>query len=885
MLDSIFGNYMDRERKDNKKDLRKIAELEKRLNITNSQRIIKVRIDDNVVNMTEEAYAFYKKTNEFRRRLREGQSIESIMPEALAVCREAVKRKLNMRPYDVQVEAAMAMQGKNIIEMKTGEGKSLVQILSAYLKALDATKSENKKEWGSIHILTSNDYLAQRDQETNKEVFSLLGFTSSYVLSKDKLRGKKENLKSYKDRKKEAYKCDIVYSTARTVAFDYLQDNTRFEKEDVYITRPLHSAIVDEADDILLDDATKPLILNGNPSKGNEIFDRKQKELENKPITVQEENIYLWATKYINGVYRKNNEAIPTTYYEQKPLGNSATYRGSAVFANRQEVLLSPMIEDELYNMTEKEVKSKGTNEDINALYAMRLSAVELCILAREVYHADKQYLIRDNKIVLVDSNGRPQHKSKYRDGLHEALEYKEDFRLKKEGKKGIELSKPRNFVAKCTFPDFFSIYSNGYSGMTGTSDKEEFEEIYDHSTYKVESRIPNIRKDEEDEIYTTMEAKHQAIIKEVLKCQKTGQPVLIGTLNIIESKAICDKLEALGIRFQRLDALSADSMEKESAIVSTAGLLGSVTVATNMAGRGTDIKLGPGVKEVGGLYVIGASKNNNVRIDNQLRGRAGRQGDPGKSKYFISLDDEMIQKRGRKQIFRFQRNAKDGRITNKRIIKLVEYCQKIETGIQKLERKIKEKRAMETFTPYKNEIYAERKKVFDANPDEFEKYILRKVDGFVDTTFLISKDYDDLSARFKNIAYIDPGIYQSSLHNGTIDGYKKELANSIKEKIKAKMTTKEDKMNFYVENRYNALESFNGYWADYSLWLEDFEAKQSLLRFGANYNQDTFKNEANKRYVETLSSLFNDIISFAINGEKILDNQMTNEESIGVVR
>ena len=420
---------------------------------------------------------------------------------------------------------------------------------------------------------------------------------------------------------------------------------------------------------------------------------------------------------------------------------------------------------------------------------------------------------------------------------------------------------------------------------MTGTSDKEEFEEIYDHSTYKVESRIPNIRKDEEDEVYTTMEAKHQAIIKEVLKCQKTGQPVLIGTLNIIESKAICDKLEALGIRFQRLDALSADSMEKESAIVSTAGLLGSVTVATNMAGRGTDIKLGPGVKEVGGLYVIGASKNNNVRIDNQLRGRAGRQGDPGKSKYFISLDDEMIQKRGRKQIFRFQRNAKDGRITNKRIIKLVEYCQKIETGIQKLERKMKEKRANETFTPYNNEIYAERKKVFDANADEFEKYILRKVDGFVDTTFLISKDYDDLSARFKNIAYIDPGIYQSSLHNGTIDGYKKELANSIKEKIKAKMTTKEDKMNFYVENRYNALESFNGYWADYSLWLEDFETKQSLLRFGANYNQDTFKNEANKRYVETLSSLFNDIISFAINGEKILDNQMTNEKSIGVSR
>lgn len=793
---------------------------------------------------------FLDKTNEFRKRLNNGETIDDIMVEALAVCREATRIVQGKRHYDVQIEAAIAMQNNNIVEMKTGEGKSLVQILSAYLNALEATKSPNRNEWKSVHVLTSNDYLARRDQLDNKGVFDLLGLSSSYAMSNEVIQ-KSSNKKQLQDQKREAYKCDIVYSTAKTVAFDYLSDNTIMLPKNKYLTKPLHRAIVDEADDILLDQATTPLIL----SKGSS--DSSTKEVE--------EDVYLWATKYINGEGRYNNEPIPCQTFYQAQRDKYEKWKGSAVFLDTHLVTLSSVIKDEIAANIQKEIRNDPSKSKKDAIYlqVLRENAVEKCLLAKYAFMANKQYQVRNNRVMLVDAGGRVMPNSKYRDGMQEAIEYKEDYELSKKtnGREHIVFTKQNFTSAKCTYPDFFRIYEDGICGMTGTSDRKEFNEIYGLETYKVDSRLPNIRVDEEDEVYATKKAKYKAIIKDVLECQKTGQPVLIGTLNVNESNEICKELEKIGIRFQRLDAKHADNMEKEASVISTAGLLGSVTVATNMAGRGTDIKLGPGVREVGGLYVIGSSKNKNIRIDNQLKGRAGRQGDPGRCKYFASLEDELVEIRNRSSLFNFFKRKfqnSDKKITNKKVIKMINECQLNESGIAKQNRKISEKREAQAFTPFKKIMYEEREKVFNADLKEYIQLIYGIVDSYVKKVFENGSDYENVSARLYGIIDIDENSYEPN---------SEKIAQSIKNKISHQLSSTQKAEEFFETNRIKTLKAINDYWVFYIEQLEDLGKRLSILQYSAGYNENTYRFEAGRLFEEMIENLQSEIVAYAANG------------------
>ena len=866
MLDAVFGNYTDLNKSKFKQIVTKSSNLESSLNITTSKKKIRVNIDGQSVVMTEEEYVFLNETNKLRERLRNGASINDIMPRALAICREATNRKLGMRPYDVQVEAAAAMQNNNIVEMKTGEGKSLVQILSAYLNALDATKSLNKDEWESVHVLTSNDYLASRDEQTNRSVFNLLGLSCACAQSNDVAKSAtKEERKRFKQEKRNAYKCDIVYSTAKTVAFDYLSDNTAMKEENKYIIRPLHRAIIDEADNILFDQATTPLILSRN-------------EVDNENIEPHEElyttsALYKWATEFINSPMWGRKDGLPCSIFSQFEKEKYTDFIGSALFLDKKEIVLSSVVEEQIRKSAESE-KYKFptlTDMDINLIELLRLNAVEKCLLAKYSFKKGEQYIVEDNKIILL-SNGRKMPKSKYRDGMQEAIEYKEEYELNKKskGREHIKMTQGMYEVAKCTYPDFLSIYKDGICGMTGTSDVEEFRDIYGLNTYKVDSRVPSVRIDEEDELYSTKDAKYEVIIKDVLSCQSTGQPVLIGTLSIQESDEICKRLEEYGIRFQRLDAISAKDMKNEAAIVSTAGLFGSVTVATNMAGRGTDIKLGPGVKEVGGLYVIGTSKNKNSRIDNQLRGRAGRQGDPGRCKYFSSLDDELVQTRNNSNKFIFfkkkYKNIKE-KLNNKKLIKLVSLCQKVEESIAKLSRKSNENRELISFTPYKKIVYEQRAKVLKSSGDDYLKYLDQIVDSYTKKVFAQKSDYEYISQKFQGIVDIEKDAYQKVLAKSGKD-INVVFSAAIKRRIHSSLVTSDAKKNFCEKNKIKTLKCIDDNWVSYIYSLEEYNKGSYLLQYGANYSKDTYKMDTHMMYDNMIENMQNEIIAYAVNSK-----------------
>lgn len=796
-------------------------------------------------NMTEEEYAFYRKTNEFRRRLRQGESLRSIAPEALALCREAIKRGTKktggkaLRAYDVQIEAALAMQGNNIVEMKTGEGKSLVQILCAYLNALEATKSENRNEWKSVHVLTANDYLAKRDEKDNHAVYSLLGLSSAYAMSNSQINSDPKK----KKQKQNAYKCDIVYSTAQTVAFDYLSDHLVYDKNDKYINRVASKAIVDEADDILLDQANKPLILSGS------------EKLSNDPIT----NPYIWATNFINGEGRTKGRTISCIVFDKYEKHKYDNWNADcAVYMDEGSVHLSDSIMDEIENSVSESLP------DREAMVFRRIETVKDCIKAEYLYKNGERYIVEDNQVILIDLNtGRRAPKSKLRDGMQEAIEYKEDYKLRKRtnGKERIKISKKTVAQGKCTYPDFLKTYTDGVSGMTGTSDEEEFSEIYDLSTYKVPTRIPNVRVDEEDELYVNQDTKFKAIVNDVLRCQQTGQPVLIGTLSPKESDELCKYLKDAGVRFQRLDAVNN---KNENLVKQTAGLFGSVTVATNMAGRGIDIKLGDGVREVGGLYVIGASKNKNKRIDDQLRGRASRQGQPGKTKYYMSLDDDMV-KTGLNQNLYFATKLadKDGRIRNDKAIEIVNKCQINEESRAKAGRKEIEKRAEESYTPRKKEIYEQRDKILESSDIELMSYISSISTSYVN--HILSKDlqYEDASTLLKPIIGSSSVVsaYSSSRNKEEL---RQNLLSSISDKVKFASSSP----NYFETVRKKMLKSIDSAWQDYIYSLDRYEESFGMNHYGgANLDKNTYREETDRIYMDFIESLQNELLYSVVTG------------------
>ena len=503
------------------------------------------------------------KTDEFKRRLQKGETLDDILPEAFAVCREASKRVLGMRHFDVQMLGGICLHRGNIAEMRTGEGKTLVATLAVYLNALSGK---------GVHVVTVNDYLATRDSEQMGRLYNFLGLSTGLIVA---------NL-DYNQRK-EAYAADVTYGTNNEFGFDYLRDNMVSDVSQM-VQRPLNYAIVDEVDSILIDEARTPLIISGPGSRST---DNYYKLAQVVPHLVKDEDYTI---------DEKQKTIAPTD---------------SGI--TKVEKMLG--IEN-LYD---------ADNIELNHLLGASLRAYAMM-------HRDTDYVVKDGEVVIVDEfTGRLMFGRRYSDGLHQAIEAKE----------GLKVERESQTLASITFQNYFRMYEK-LSGMTGTAktEEKEFNDIYGLEVIPIPPNRPLIRVDLPDLIFKSKAAKYRAVVRNAVERHQTGQPILIGTTSITQSEELSDMVLRAGVPHK---VLNAKHHEQEAEIVANAGQMGMVTIATNMAGRGTDITLGEGVPELGGLAILGTERHESRRIDNQLRGRAGRQGDPGSSQFFLSLEDDLM--------------------------------------------------------------------------------------------------------------------------------------------------------------------------------------------------------------------------------------------------
>jgi preprotein translocase subunit SecA len=507
--------------------------------------------------------ALRARTDNFRQRLANGETMDDLLPEAFAVVREASHRALGMRHFDCQLIGGMVLNGGNIAEMKTGEGKTLVATLPAYLNALTGR---------GVHVITVNDYLARRDAEWMGKIYQFLGLTVGCIV-----HGLTD------DERKEAYGADITYGTNNEFGFDYLRDNMKFQRESL-VQRDLHFAIVDEVDSILVDEARTPLIISGPAEKSTELYYN------------------------VNGIIPSLRKEDDYTI-DEKARSVALTEEGVV----HAEHLLRV---DNLYDPKHIDL----------------LHHVNQALKAHTLFKRDVDYLVKNGEVIIVDEfTGRLMPGRRYSDGLHQALEAKENVKIENENQT----------LASITFQNYFRMYAK-LAGMTGTADTEaaEFKKIYDLDVVVMPTNMPMVRKDFPDVIYKTRREKYNAAMEEIAECHRRGQPVLVGTVSVDVSESFSKKLKKRGIPHA---VLNAKNHEKEAEIISQAGQPGAVTISTNMAGRGTDIVLGEGVTDLGGLHIIGTERHESRRIDNQLRGRSGRQGDPGSSRFYLALEDDLL--------------------------------------------------------------------------------------------------------------------------------------------------------------------------------------------------------------------------------------------------
>ena len=580
-LEKVFGSYSERE----VKKLQKIADKIEAL-------------DEEMQKLSDEELRV--KTDEFKERLQKGESLDDLLPEAFAVCREAAWRTLGMKHYRVQLIGGMVLHQGRIAEMKTGEGKTLVATLPLYLNALTGE---------GVHLVTVNDYLATRDVEWMGKLYNFLGLTTGCIV---------HGLTS--EQRREAYSADITYGTNNEFGFDYLRDNMVIYKEE-RVQRRLNFAVVDEVDSILIDEARTPLIISGAGEKSTKFYnvaDNFVKQLlAEKDYTIDE----------------KANSVMLTEAGVEK----AERAFGIDNYADAEHLELQHYI-----------------TQALKANYGMKI---------------DKDYMVKDGQVIIVDEfTGRLMEGRRYSDGLHQAIEAKEGVKIERESKT----------LATITFQNYFRMYKK-LSGMTGTAltEENEFREIYALDVIVVPTNKPVARLDKSDLIYKNTKGKYNAIIEDIIESNKKGQPVLVGTVSIEKSEYLSSLLKKRGVKHQ---VLNAKYHEQEAEIISHAGELGSVTIATNMAGRGTDIKLGEGVKEVGGLKIIGTERHESRRIDNQLRGRSGRQGDSGESAFYISLEDDLMRIFGSEKIQGLMDRLgleEDEAIDHKMVSKAIENAQK----------------------------------------------------------------------------------------------------------------------------------------------------------------------------------------------------------------
>ena len=615
------------------------------------------------------------KTEEYKKRLTEGETLDDLLPEAYATVREAAKRVLNMEHYRVQLIGGIILHQGRIAEMRTGEGKTLVSTLPAYLNALEGK---------GVHVVTVNDYLAKRDAEWMGQVHEFLGLKVGVVLNS-----------MTSEERQEAYKCDITYVTNNELGFDYLRDNMVVYKEQL-VQRSLHYAIIDEVDSVLIDEARTPLIISGQSGKSTKLY----------------EMCDIFVRQLTKGTAKELSKMDILMNEEQQETGDYVVDE-----------------KDKNANLTEEGVRKAERFFQVENLADpdnLELQHnINLALRAHSLMHRDKDYVVKDDEVLIVDEfTGRIMPGRRFSDGLHQAIEAKEHVKVKRESKT----------LATITFQNFFNKYEKK-SGMTGTAltEEKEFREIYEMDVVEVPTNKPIARIDYNDAVYKTKEDKFNAVVADIVEAHKKGQPVLVGTITIDTSEYLSAKLQKAGIPHK---VLNAKFHELEAEIIADAGQKGAVTIATNMAGRGTDIKLGDGVTELGGLKIIGTERHESRRIDNQLRGRAGRQGDPGESRFYISLEDDLMRLFGSERIMGLFDAMPDGeQVEHKMLSSAIENAQKkiegnnfgIRKNLLEFDRVNNEQREV---------IYKERRRVLDGESmrDTIYKMITDEVENCVNS-------------------------------------------------------------------------------------------------------------------------------------------------------
>ena len=665
------------------------------------------------------------KTKEYKKRLEEGETLDQLLPETYATVREAARRAIGMEHYRVQLIGGVILHQGRIAEMKTGEGKTLVSTLPAYLNALEGK---------GVHIVTVNDYLAQRDAEWMGKVHEFLGLTVGVVL----------NSMDNKERR-EAYACDITYVTNNELGFDYLRDNMVIYKEQL-VQRELNFAVIDEVDSVLIDEARTPLIISGQSGKSTSLY----------------EACDVLARQMERG------EDLPEFSKMDAIMGVEQEETGDFIVNEKDKVI----------NLTEQGVKKVEQFFKIDNLADADNLEIQhnviLALRAHNLMFRDQDYVVQDDKVLIVDEfTGRIMPGRRYSDGLHQAIEAKEHVKVKRESKT----------LANITFQNFFNKYTKK-CGMTGTAltEEKEFRDIYGMDVIEIPTNRPVIRKDLQDAVYKTKKEKFHAVVQEIEEAHAKGQPVLVGTITIETSELISGMLKRRGIPHK---VLNAKFHELEAEIVAEAGRHGAVTIATNMAGRGTDIKLDDDAKAAGGLKIIGTERHESRRIDNQLRGRSGRQGDPGQSQFFISLEDDLLRLFGSEKLmamFDTLGVPENEQIQHKMLTNAIEKAQmKIESNNFGIRKNLLE--YDQVMNEQREIIYAERRRVLDGESmrDVIYKMITDRVENTVDTCISADQESDEWDLHELNELLI-PIIPLKPVTKEDVKGIK---ANELKHRLK----------------------------------------------------------------------------------------------------
>lgn len=776
LVKKIFGDINERD----------VKRLMKTVDVIN-------KIEPDFVKLSDEA--LQGKTVEFRERLEKGETLDDILPEAFATVREASKRVLNMRHFDVQLIGGMALHEGRIAEMKTGEGKTLVGTLPVYLNALLGK---------GVHVVTVNDYLAQRDSEQMGQIYNFLGMTVGVNL----------NGMEHVD-KQAAYECDITYGTNNEFGFDYLRDNMVLYKEQM-VQRPLYFCIIDEVDSILVDEARTPLIISGQAQKSTEL--------------------YYAADRFVKRLVAEEDYTI-----DIKVKAVSLTEKGVAKAEKAFGI-------DNLYD---------HTNVTLNHHVVQALKA-------NAIMRRDVDYVVDEDEVKIVDEfTGRLMAGRRYSDGLHQAIEAKEE----------IEVQNESMTLATITFQNYFRMYQK-LAGMTGTAktEEEEFKKIYGLEVLQVPTNKPNRRKDMPDVVYKSEEGKFRAVVEGIVERHKNNQPVLVGTISIENSELLSDMLKRKGVKHK---VLNAKFHAEEAEIISRAGEPGAVTIATNMAGRGTDILLGEGVEDLGGLHIIGTERHESRRIDNQLRGRAGRQGDPGSTQFYLSLGDELMRRFGADNVLNMMERLgfeEDQPIESKMISRAIESAQKRVEGNNFDLRKVV-LQYDDVMNQQRGIIYKQRRELLES--ENVKQIVVDMIKAVIEnivsahTTADIPEEWDfEAIADYVNSKLLDEG----ALNRDDLWGKEpEEMTEFIFDKVMVKYDQREEALGSEMVREFEkviALRSVDSKWMDHIDAMDQLRQGIHLRAYGGTDPLREYQFEGYEMFNAMVASIQEEVATYIMKAQ-----------------